>query len=205
MSIVFYTAPQSSAVPVACTLAELGLQHERIVVDLKSGALKKPEFLALNPNGKVPTLVVDGTPMFESLAIMQWLGDRYGVAKGLWPAADSPVRLAALSWSTWTYVTLCASLQRLALTSSSFSPAELHHAALAEYSRAELAQQLTVLEQRLGAQPHMLGDAYSLVDTIVSCMVRYGTLVGLDTKPFPKVREWVDRCQSRPAIRAEWP
>ena len=41
-------------------------------------------------NGKVPTLVVDGTPMFEALAIIQWLGDRYGVQQGLWPAANSP-------------------------------------------------------------------------------------------------------------------
>ncbi|MFZ4380662.1 MAG: glutathione S-transferase family protein, partial [Sandarakinorhabdus sp.] len=45
-----------------------------------------PDYLALNPNGKVPTLTVDGAPMFEALAIQLWLGHTYGVERGLWPA-----------------------------------------------------------------------------------------------------------------------
>src|SRR6476620_10228813 len=112
MSMTLYEAPFSSATPVACALAELGLPHERVRFDLSSGLQKQPEFLALNPNGKVPTLVVDGTPMFEALAIIQWLGDRYGVQCGVWPKADSPERLQALSWSTWAYVSLGSVLQR---------------------------------------------------------------------------------------------
>src|SRR5690606_9857421 len=104
MSIVFYAAPMSSATPVAWALAELDVPHERVPVDLAAGDQRKPEFLRLNPNGKVPTLVVDGTPRFEALAIMTWLGDRYGTANGMWPPADSPERLPALSWSTWAYV-----------------------------------------------------------------------------------------------------
>src|SRR3954469_24977510 len=101
MSMVFYAAPQSSSSPVACALQELGVPHERVNLNLAAGEQRKPEYLALNPNGKVPLLVVDGTPMFEALAILQWLGDRYGVEKKLWPAADSPARLEALSWTTW--------------------------------------------------------------------------------------------------------
>src|SRR5688572_26992227 len=104
MSITFYAAPQSSASPVTCALVELGVPHERVNVNLKAGDTRKPEYLALNPNGKVPLLVVDGTPLFEALAILQWLGDRYGVEKKLWPAQDEPARLEALSWTTWGYV-----------------------------------------------------------------------------------------------------
>jgi len=76
MSIVFYSAPMSSASPVESALAELGVPHEKVSFDLSATRHKQPAFLKLNPNGKVPTLVVDGTPMFEALAIMQWLGDR---------------------------------------------------------------------------------------------------------------------------------
>src|SRR5215212_8353459 len=131
MTITFYEAPFSSATPVACALAELGVPHERIRFDLTSGIQKKPEFLALNPNGKVPTLVVDGTPMFETLAIVQWLGDRYGVAKGLWPAFDDPARLTALSWTAWCYVTCGAHVLRYNFAASERSPSELRHPATA--------------------------------------------------------------------------
>ena len=109
MSLTFYFAPQSSASPVACALAELDVEHERVRLDLKAKDQKKPGFLALNPNGKVPTLVVDGTPMFEALAIMLFLGERFGVERGLWPAAKDPARLAALSWCAWRVDSLYAS------------------------------------------------------------------------------------------------
>ena len=61
------------------------------------GEQKSPAYLAINPHGVVPTLVVDGTPLYEALAILQWLGDEHGVQRGLWPAAGTPQRLTALS------------------------------------------------------------------------------------------------------------
>lgn len=80
-SIVLYWHPMSSATPVACALAELGVPHQRVKVDIKAGEQHKPAYLALNPNGKVPTLTVDGAPMFEALAIQLWLlGAGYSMA-----------------------------------------------------------------------------------------------------------------------------
>ena len=102
MSIVLYWHPMSSASPIASALAELDVAHERVLIDLKAGEQRRPEFLALNPNGAVPTLTVDGAPMFEALAIHLWLGERYGVERGLWPAADTPERLQAMSWCAWS-------------------------------------------------------------------------------------------------------
>src|SRR5690606_36214588 len=57
MALTFYYSPQSNATRVYITLAELGIPHETVFVDLRAGEQKKPEFLALNPNGKVPTIV----------------------------------------------------------------------------------------------------------------------------------------------------
>src|SRR3954468_7349001 len=125
MSIKFCYAPMSSATPVAWALAELGVPHEAIKFDLKAKDQRKPDFMALNPNGKVPTLVVDGTPMFEALAIMQWLGDRYGVQQGLWPSADSSARLEAMSWTTWAYVSLGPVVNRRRFASDERLAAEL--------------------------------------------------------------------------------
>ena len=163
MSIVLYAAPMSSAIPVVQAMIELEVPHERVHVDLAAGRQRTPEFLALNPNGKVPTLVVDGTPMFEALAILQWLGDRFGVERGLWPAADAPERLTAMSWSTWTYVTYSAVLQRLNYASSERVPTELHNPAQAEHSAAELQTLIGLLDARLADRPYLLGDAFSLV------------------------------------------
>lgn len=119
MSIVLYWHPMSSASPIASALAELDVAHERVLIDLKAGEQRRPEFLALNPNGAVPTLTVDGAPMFEALAIHLWLGERYGVERGLWPAADTPERLQAMSWCAWSYVTYGAAVWSLSTAPSS--------------------------------------------------------------------------------------
>src|SRR5688572_24344215 len=113
MDITLYEASRrSTAVPVRLALLELGVPHQRITIDLKDGWQRSPEFLALNPNGKVPVMVVDGTPMFESLAILFWLGERFGVAQGLWFPLDSPQRLEAMTWSAWSFVTYFATVRQ---------------------------------------------------------------------------------------------
>ncbi len=68
-------APPVQCPPIACALAELAVPHQRVKVDITTGEQRRPACLALNPNGKVPTLTVDGAPMFEALAIAIWLGE----------------------------------------------------------------------------------------------------------------------------------
>jgi GST-like protein len=194
----------SSATPVVHALAELGVPYELVPVDLAAGDQRRPAFLALNPNGKVPTLIVDGTPMFEALAIMQWLGDRFGVERGLWPAFDAPARFEALSWTTWAYVTYGAALSRLILASSERVPAELHHQGQAEHVRKELEQLLGVLDARLAARTYLLGDSYSLADHVVASVVTYGTYCGVGVDAWPHVSAWIARFSNRPSFAKAW-
>jgi glutathione S-transferase len=204
MSLTFYAAPASSSSPVACALLELGVPHERINLDLAAGDQKKPGFLALNPNGKVPTLVVNGTPLFEALAILHWLGDEYGIDKGLWPAPGTPARLEALSWTTWSYVTYGAALQRLFHTTSERSPKERHNAALADATKEELQQLLGVLDARLQTTPYLLGSAFSLADLIVCAVVNYGVYCGASVQAHAAITHWLERCGSRPSLQSQW-
>lgn len=204
MSITLYAAPMSSATPVVHAIAELEVPHELVRVDLSAGDQRKADFLALNPNGKVPTLVVDGTPMFEALAIMTWLGDRYGVARGLWPAADSPQRLEAMSWATWAYVTFGAGVGRLHLATSDRVPAELHHPAMADHVKRELQGLLALLDARLAKRPWMLGDDFTLVDLIVGNVVTYGTYCGVAVSDHAHVQDWLRRFHERPSFRRAW-
>lgn len=204
MSIVFYAAPLSSATPVTWALAELDVPHTRVHVDLAAGDTRKPDFLKLNPNGKVPTLVVDGTPMFEAVAIMQWLGDRYGVERGLWPAADAPERLAALSWTTWAYVSYGALITVLNFAQSPRVDAALHHPPLAAEAQRRLGDLLDRLEARLNERAYLLGDAFSLADLIVASIVTYSVYCGVSLDGRARIHEWLRAFYARESYRKGW-
>lgn len=204
MSITLYSAPLSSATPVIHALAELKVTHEVIDIDVQKGGRSVPELVALNPNAKVPTLVVDGTPMFEALAIMQWLGDRYGVESGLWPKADAPERLAAISWSTWAYVQFGGTLSRYVYSRSDAVSKELHDAPRADGAGKELQHLLGLLDARLAQAPYMLGNSFTLVDLIVGSPVTYSTVCGVAVDDHENVKAWLERLRARPAYRQAW-
>ncbi len=201
MSIVFYNAPMSSASPVLSALAELQVPHDKVTFDLKSGDQRKPAYLELNPNGKVPLLVVDGTPMFEALAIMLWLGERYGVEKKLWPAPSDAARLEAFSWCTWAYVTYGTAVVRLQFATSPKVSSELHNAAQAALAKSDLAALLGILEARLAQRAHMLGEAFSLVDLVVASVVGYSLFIGATLEAHPRVKAWLEGFQARPSYQ----
>lgn len=200
MSLVFYWHPMSSATPIACALAELGIAHDRVRIDIRNGEQRTPEYLAINPNGKVPCLVVDGTPIFEGLAIHLWLGERFGVERGLWPAADTPERLQAMSWCAWAYVTYMAVIGRLRLATADDA---LRDARQADAASSDAKRLLEVLDERLGGNAWMLGAQYSLADLVVAQVVGYGTYVGAGVDDYPAVAAWLAQVQARPAMQGE--
>lgn len=203
-SLTLYAAPMSSASPVRMALAELDIPHEVVLFDLSKGEQKAPAFLALNPWGRVPTLVIDGTPMFEALAIMQWLGDRYGVERKLWPRMDDPSRIEALSWSTWAYAGYSPLVRVLMHASSSYVPAEHHNAVLAQHTQTELQAALAVLDTRLAKGPFLLGKSYTLADTIVASAVTWSTYCGVSVEGHAHVGPWLELFRARPAFRQTW-
>jgi GST-like protein len=174
------------------------------MLDLAKREQKSKEFLALNPNGKVPTLVVDGQPLFEALAIFTFLGERYGVERGLWPAANDPLRLTALAWCAWAYVSYGTEMGCYARTTSERFPKERHNPALAAAAQEELNRLLGILDTHLEAKRFMLGDAYSLVDVTVASCVNYGTICGISPDAFPHVTRWLAAFRARPAFAAAW-
>jgi GST-like protein len=204
MSITLYEAPMSSASPVVHALTELDIPWERVTLSLQKEDQKKPEFLKLNPNGKVPTLVIDGTPMFEALAIMMYLGDRFGVERKLWPAADDPARMQAMAWSTWAYVTYASAIYRVLQSESERLPKELHNAAQSKKNRAELAQLLGILNDRLAGRDYILGSSFTLCDLIVCSVVTWGSYAGIPFTDHDNVAAWAARFAERPAFKKVW-
>ena len=105
MSLTFYYAPNSTASITEAVLAELGISCERIRLDISAGDTRTPEFLRVNPNGRVPVIVHEGTPIWESCAITMYLGEVFGVDAGLYPA-PGPRRGEAMKWIAWANVML---------------------------------------------------------------------------------------------------
>ncbi|HXS19220.1 MAG TPA: glutathione S-transferase family protein [Polyangiaceae bacterium] len=200
--LVLYAAPHSSASPVQSALLELGVAHQTVKLDLAAQEQRTPKFLALNPNGKVPTLLVDGEPMFEALAILIYLGERFGVESNMWPAADTAERRCAHAWATWAYVTYGQQLVLLQHATSEQLPSEVHNPAQAKLALERINGMLDLVEARLAAQPFMLGASYSLLDLIVASVLGYGTWLGARVDGHPHVHRWLAQFQARPAYAA---
>ena len=194
MSVTFYYTPQSSADRVHGSLQALGIPYEEVRVDLRGGDQKKPEFLKLNPNGQVPTIVIDGTPVFESVAIQIALGERYGVEKGLWPAIDSPEHLTALSWLLWGQVNLTTAVFRYMQNTSDWFPKESHIPAHAEAAMTEIKSLLKILDARLTGREYLTGDRTTLADIDLGSVLGWGLMMAkVDLSTYPNVGAWLGR------------
>ncbi len=198
MSLVFYYSPNSSAVTVHWALEELGVPYEKVRIDLEKGDQKKPAFLAVNPNGKVPALVHDGTKLFESVAILVHLGETYGVEKNLFPKAGL-ARAEALKWLVWCNVSLGEALSRWYHAQSPRVDGALHNAKAAEKGKADVEALLDILEKELDGKKYLVGDTFTLADLQVSGWCSYLGMLGFELAKWPKTDAWTKRCCERPA------
>lgn len=199
MSLIFYYAPMSTAVVTHWALEELGIPYEKQKVDISTGETRKPEFLKLNPNGCVPVIVHNGATIFESAAIAIYLGETFGVEKGLFPA-QGPQRGPAISWIVWANVSLGGAMGRWAAAASPRTPEEQRNAKAAEVAHAEAERMFGVLEGALEGKQWLVGESFSLVDVHVGSFVSYAGMVGFDTKKYANVSAWLGRATSRPAF-----
>jgi glutathione S-transferase len=189
MSITFYYSPRSTATHVHWALEELEVPYAKVKVDLAAGDHKKPDYLRLNPNGKVPLLVDESTPIFESLAIIIHLGLRYGTERGLWPKLGAPAHGQALSWTVWGASILGGAVRRFALGGGD-----------PQSARAEVEPLLQILDARLAPGLNILGERFTLVDVATAGPLGLLARTDLNLETYPQVKEWLARVSSRPAL-----
>ncbi len=105
-TLIFYLTPGASSMAPHIALHEVGASFEQRLVSLKAKREERAaDFLALNPEGKVPTLVIDGKPLTEVAAILYWLARTYPAAK-LWPTGDIDAETRAISWMSFIAATV---------------------------------------------------------------------------------------------------
>jgi glutathione S-transferase len=212
MSLTFYSAPMSTASITEAVLAELGIDCDRINLDLSAGDSRKPEYLKINPNGKVPAIVHDGTAIWESSAITMYLGELFGVEAKLYPA-PGPQRGEAMKWIAWSNVNFAEAAGRLfaslppemqgdpatnALELEKVTAEQKSAIAMAK-AKADLADCLRILDVELEGRSFLIGD-YSLADTHLQGIVGWVGMLDFDITPFTNVTGWLQRCYQRPAI-----
>jgi glutathione S-transferase len=210
MSLTFYSAPMSTASITEAVLAELGIDCDRIDLDLSAGDTKKPEYLKINPNGKVPAIVHDGTAIWESSAITMYLGELFGVDAKLYPT-PGPQRGEAMKWIAWGNVTLAEPAGRLFASlppemqgdpatnaDENVTSEQKSEIAMAK-AKADLADCLKILNIGLEGRSFLIGE-YSLADTHLQGIVGWIGAMNVDLTPFNNVTGWLQRCYQRPAI-----
>lgn len=199
MTMVFYHKPMSSSTRVHWALEELGASYEKVVVDLAGGEHQRAEYLAKNPNGKVPLLVVDGLPIYESLAILLYLGETFGIDKGLFPRPGL-ARAEVVRWMCWSSVTLSEAISRLLHNSSERFPDDEKNEKAAASAKREITELLGIAHAALERSPFLTGDAFNLADLSVAAYLPFLQRLGIETTGMTKLNEWLGQCIGRPAL-----
>jgi glutathione S-transferase len=200
MAITYYYAPLSTAARTTFAIEELEVPCERVLVDLQKKETHTPEFLKLNPNGRIPVLVVDGTSIFESTAILIYLAETYGVKKGMYPEPGL-ARAEQLKWIVWANVGLLAPLQRWMLNTSAMVPAELHNEKAAAVAKTEADAMLKVLDDALAGKSYLAGSSFTMADLAVSSYLGWLTFMKYDFTSNKNVVAWWGRIQARPTFQ----
>jgi len=203
MTIKLYSWPRSSGTRVSWALEELGLPYEYVALDAKKQEQRTPEYLAVNPHGKVPALSDGNQTFFESGAILLHLGTKYGVEKNLFPADGGQPRADAISWTVWAMAELGPYMMQYLYhgldTPVSFKKEDRSKAA-GDYSLMQFNRQLDALQARLGNKEYLLGS-FTLVDIASASWLSMGTMFGLKLERHPRVAAWCGRCAERPAFK----
>jgi glutathione S-transferase len=175
-------------------LEEVGEPYETVLLDLKAGDQRKPDYLALNPMGKVPTLVDGDAVVSEVSAICCYLADTYPKA-GLAPPIGDPKRGAYLKWLF--FAPSC--VEPLMIDKAvSRPPAPRTTAGWADYDTV-----ISVLRDAAAkASPYLLGEAFSAADVTIGSTLRWGMQFKL-LPDLPEMVAYVERLKARPALQRQ--
>jgi GST-like protein len=202
-----YSLPTPNGVKVSIMLEEIGLPYEPHLVDIGKDESRTPEFLSLNPNGKIPAIIdpngPDGVPvgLFESGAILVYLAEKTGQ---LLPT-DPGARYETLVWVFWQMGGPGPMFGQVGFFHK-FAGREIEDKRPRDRYAAESRRLLDVLERRLEGRKWMMGDDYTIADIAMLGWVRnligfYGAGDLVEYDRLKSVPAWLERGLARPAVQ----
>jgi glutathione S-transferase len=186
-----YWSPRSRSFSALWLMEETGQPYERVLIDITTGAQKRPEFLAVNPMGKVPALKDGDSALGEAAAICAYVADRYRQTK-LAPDPADPERAKYLQWLFFSPSCLEPALMQI------FTKIEVP-ASTAAWGSA--TQVFDVLDDALEKGPWILGDAFSAADIMIGSGLNFAVRLFKMVPSRPSFDRYIDRCAARPAFQ----
>ena len=175
---------------------ELGLAYQHLPIEIGEAGARSPEFLALNPNGRLPFIDDDGFVLFESLAITLYLAKKHSPGR-LYPAALQ-AEAKAWQWSFWAISEVDRGVNIWSLHAVRLPPNE-RDAARRDEALKVIAAPFRILDSAVAAQPYLLGDQFTVADLNVAAVI--SRAIDMDLSAVPNLKAWLTRCLERPAAR----
>jgi glutathione S-transferase len=172
-------------------LHELGVPYEKVVVNLREREHKKEPFLKLNPTGQVPVMVDDDFVLSESMAINQYLGEKFGPEL---LGENACERAEAWKWSIWAYLNLQKHFGVIYFQTN-WAP-EKDEAAI-EKATHEVKPYLEILDQHLASHTHLISEKFTVADINAGVTIGYGVTVNFDLSPYKNITRWYREITSR--------
>ena len=195
-----YYAPGAASLAVHWMLIDMKLPFEAVRLDLGAGQHKQPDYLALNPNGLVPTLLVNGAPVYECAAILMLLADRHPEANLVPPLGDVE-HMAYLQWMVHMTNTVQTAFRGWFYPEE---PAgEAGAAAVKEFSRAAIERAWNRVDAHLAATgPYIAGRQLTAADFLVTMLMRWSRNMPRPAQEWTSIGGYVARMKARPSFRA---
>ena len=195
---LFYM-PSTASLAVHWMLIELGAPFELELVDFQAGAQRSPEFLKLNPSGRVPVLVVDGAPHAEVAALLMLLAERHPAA-GFSPAIGSAERADYLQWMLFLANTLQPAFRVWFYPDEPAGPDQV--AVVQAKARADIEAIWARVDARFAdGRLYLLGPRMSAADFLLTMLTRWSRAMPVTATAFPHLRGYVDRMRAMPSLR----
>jgi glutathione S-transferase len=189
-----YEFAPTRSIRVRWTLQELGIPFEPITVNLIAGENRKPEFLKINPAGKLPALVDGETVLTESIAIVLYLAEKYPEKK-LVPT-ELRQRAELNRWLLFTTTELEQPLWRIARHTNIYPPEKRLPSDVA-LARDEFTAMAKVLEQHMQDRGFVVGDSVTVADFVLGYTLDWAQMAGL-LGGFPNLQAYMERMYARP-------
>jgi glutathione S-transferase len=196
-NLTLYGVSGSRALRSIWAIEEVGVDYEHIPTHFSDDS-KTPEYLSINPNGRIPALVDGDLTLFESMAINLYLAKAYGGA--LYP--DNPADEArAIQWSVWAISEI--EPQQLQIVIQNFLVAkEDRDQNVIDAAVEGLERPLKVLDETLAQQPYLLGEQFTVADLNVAGVMLLLRMVNQDVSSHANVQRWLNACYERPSLAA---
>ncbi|MGJ4802183.1 glutathione S-transferase family protein [Luteimonas sp. SDU82] len=198
MSVILYGSRSTASLVVHWLLIELGVEHELRMLDFERGEHKSPDYLALNPQGRVPTLLVDGQVLTESVAIAMHLADLHPQA-GLAPAPGTPERAAYYRWMLFCAYTLMPAYRNWFYPQEPAGEDQIAQVQARALAAIEAAWQQ--VEDHLAVSgPYLLGGHRSAGDFVLTMLMRWSRNLPRPADSWPALATHAKRMKALPSF-----